>query len=106
MIVRAEYALGEVEGNVNAGVTKAVGCTYISGPFKLGASYASATQNVGTTAAPSYLQHRVLAEMPLTGQFDRQRGRLHCAVRLDKAAGSNPIGKAGDIGVIIFSSRC
>lgn len=54
LTVRAEYALGEVEGNTSAGTTKAVGGTYNNGPVKLGASYTTASQNVGTTAAPAY----------------------------------------------------
>ncbi len=52
--LRAEYALGEVAGSVANGATQAVGASYASGPIKVGASYTTSKQNVGSTAAPDY----------------------------------------------------
>jgi predicted porin len=51
---RAEWALGEVAGNADAGTTKALGANYAHGGLRAGASYSIAEQNAGTTAAPSY----------------------------------------------------
>ena len=55
---RAEWALGEVPGDVDFGTTKGVGLNYAHGGLKVGASYAIAEQNAGTSAAPAYRDYR------------------------------------------------
>lgn len=40
---RLEYALGEVAGATSAGSTKAIGATFVSGPFSAGAAYSKRT---------------------------------------------------------------
>jgi predicted porin len=47
--VRAEYALGEVAGATSAGSTKAIGATFVSGPYSAGAAY---SKRSGSTVAP------------------------------------------------------
>lgn len=54
---RAEWALGEVPGDVDYGTTKGVGLNYAHGGLKAGASYSIARQNVGTGSAPAYLDY-------------------------------------------------
>jgi predicted porin len=51
---RAEYALGEVAGSTSNGAKQAVGATYAAGPMRLGASYTTSKQNVGSTGSPDY----------------------------------------------------
>jgi predicted porin len=43
---RAEYALGEVAGSTSAGSTKAIGATFVSGPFSAGAAYSKRSANI------------------------------------------------------------
>ncbi|CDG81091.1 porin [Janthinobacterium agaricidamnosum] len=57
LTLRAEYALGEVAGDSSSGSAKAVGANYVSGPLKLGASYTRSKENVGSTAAPVYMDY-------------------------------------------------
>jgi predicted porin len=45
---RAEYALGEVAGSTGAGSTRAIGATFVSGPFSAGAAYSK--RNASTVA--------------------------------------------------------
>jgi predicted porin len=58
---RAEWALGEVPGDVDYGTTKALGVNYVHGGLKAGASYSVAKQNAGTASAPNYRHYDHLA---------------------------------------------
>jgi predicted porin len=58
---RAEWALGEVTGDSDAGTTKALGVNYAHGGLKAGASYSIAKQNAGTGSAPNYRDYDHLA---------------------------------------------
>ncbi|MES2261205.1 MAG: porin [Pseudomonadota bacterium] len=53
----AEYALGEIAGSTRDGSTGALGAIYERGPLKLGASYTSAKQNVGTATLARYMDY-------------------------------------------------
>lgn len=59
--LRAEYALGEVEGSTSNGSAQAIGANYAEGPLKAGVSYTKAKQNVGSAALPVYRDYEHLA---------------------------------------------
>lgn len=54
LTARAEYALGEQTGGGSKGGASAVGATFASGPFSVGAAYTKRKPNVGTAVAPDF----------------------------------------------------
>lgn len=54
LTARAEYALGEQIGGGGKGGASAVGATYASGPFSVGAAYTKRKPNIGTATAPDF----------------------------------------------------
>jgi predicted porin len=54
VVVRAEYALGEVAGSIGDGSTAAIGGTFKTGAFNVGAAYTQREVNVGSSAAPVF----------------------------------------------------